>query len=90
MEGICNYKQNVSTDKGKLVIMKKITLVSSINDNNSNMKVIYEIINNSFNSTNNSDKSINNNDNDNENITYCNITYCNITIIILVSRNLTF
>ena len=39
-------------------------------------------MNNSFNSTNNSDKSINNYDNDNKNITYCNITY--------ISRNLTF
>ena len=46
-------------------------------------------MNNSFNSTNNSDKSINNNDSDNKNITYGNITYCNIARIILVSRNLT-
>ena len=42
-------------------------------------------MNNGFNSTNNSDKSINNYDNDNKNI-----TYCNIKIIILISRNLTF
>ena len=47
-------------------------------------------MNNSFNSTNNSDKSINNNDNDNKNIIYGNITSCSITITILVPRNLTF
>ena len=35
-------------------------------------------MNKNFNSTKNSDRSINNNDNDNENI-----TYCNVTIIIL-------
>ena len=34
------------------------------------MKVIEEIMNNNFNSKNNSDKSINNNDNDNNNITF--------------------
>ena len=33
------------------------------------MKVMKEIMNNTFNSKNNSDKSINDNDNDNDNIT---------------------
>ena len=40
-------------------------------------------MNKNFNSTNNSDKSINNNDNDNKNLTCCNIIYCNFTITIL-------
>ena len=77
MEGSCSYKDNDSSDETKTVIMIKIILVSSVNDNTSKIKVIEEIMNNNSSSTNNSDRTVNNNDNDN------NITYCNITIIIL-------
>ena len=40
MEGRCSDKDKDGSDKSKTAIIIKIMLVSSVNDNNSNIKVI--------------------------------------------------
>ena len=61
MEGSCGCKDNNSNGKSKIVITIKIILVTMITI--AIWKKTWEIINNNYNSKNNSDKSIHNNGN---------------------------